>query len=650
MAYLQFNKFDLGNLEYSLGREILATNRAGGYMNTTIVGCNTRRYHGLLVVPVDALGGDNHVLLSSLDETVIQHNQSFNLGIHRYPGAYDPRGHKYIIDFEMDKNLVMTYRVGGVILQKELLLAHNRDQVLIRYTLLEAHSPTTLRLKPFLAFRNAHALTQANMDANMFHSNVEKGIGSCMYAGFPTLYMQLNVSNEFISCPDWYKNIEYKQEYARGYACREDLFVPGYFECKIRKGQSIVFSASVEVEKPASLKAFFEKELALRPSRDSYLDCLKLAASQFIIKRHDKTEIVAGYPWFGRWGRDTYVALPGLTLAANRNVEACKAVLDTMVKDPRGGLFPVVGADGRVSLKTADTPLWFFWTLQQYLDTTQDAKALWADYKIPMKTILKAYKDGTSNVAMHPNGLIWAKEPGKPLTWMDVVLDGEPITPRYGYVVEVNALWYNALRFALQLAKQAKDKAFVEEFQEIPGLVEENFLPTFWVGVRSHLADYVDEQGQNIYTRPNQLLACSLPFSPISDEVKDKILTACTRELLTTRGLRTLAPKNPLFKEHYEGDARSRDEAYHQGTVRPWLLGHYIEAHFRLYGKAFVERARELLGAFEEDMTEHGIGSIPEVYDGVPPYRQHGCISQAGSVAEVLRGYKLIEYYENKED
>ncbi len=648
MAYLQFNKQELGNLEYSLKREILATNRAGGYFNTTLAGCNTRKYHGLLVVPLDAFGGENHVMLSSLDETVVQHSQAFNLGLHRYPGIYDPRGHKYIIDFEMGQSLSVVYRVGGVILKKDILLAHNRDQLMLRYTLLEAHSPTKLRFKPFLAFRNAHSLTHANLEANRFHRVVDHGIGCRLYDGFPTLFMQLNVKNEFISCPDWYKNIEYLQEKARGYDYREDLFVPGYFECDIKKGQSIVFSASLQEEKPTLLQGLYKKELALRPSRDSYIDCLKLAASQFIIKRGDATEIVAGYPWFGRWGRDTFISLPGLTLAANKNVPACKAVLDTMVRDLRGGLFPNIGKDENAAYNSVDAPLWFFWAVQQYLDEIKDPRQVWSDYGEAFKAILQAYKNGTSGVKMHANGLIWAAQQGRALTWMDAVVEGVPVTPRAGYDVEIAALWYNAVCFALSLARQFDDASFVAEFEEIPHLVEENFYATFWVEKRGHLADYVDEKGQNIFTRPNQIIACSLPYSPITDEVKHKVWEACTKELLTPRGLRTLSPRNPLFEGLYEGNQATRDRAYHQGTVWPWLLGPYIETAFRLHGPAYVERAKELVNAFEEDITEHGVGSIAEVYDGTPPYHPHGCTSQAWSVAGILRVMKLISKYNNQ--
>ena len=632
MAYLTFNKAELVNLEYALQREIFATNRAGGYTNTTIVCCNTRKYHGLLVVPIDTFGGKNHVLLSGVDETVVQHDKAFNLGIHRYGAIYEPRGHKYIVDFEIDKNTAITYRVGGVCLRKEILLAHNKDQVLLRYTLLEAHSPTKLRLKPFLAFRDVHCLTKANMEAQIKYLPVENGICSNLYAGFPSLYMQLNVKNDFISNPDWYHGVTYHEEERRGFESAEDLFVPGYFETSIKKGQSIVFSASLYRERPALLMRFFNTELALRPPRDSYRNCLELAAQQFIVHKNGATHVMAGYPWNGYIALDTFVALPGLTLCAPEGVKTCKAVLDTMMQKNPG------------KIESADASLWYFWTLQKYLEVTQDPQALWSEFGPVMKEILTGYEMGTNPaILLHENGLIWAEASGKALTWMNAAVHGAPVTPRPGYQVDVNALWYNAVMFSLELAQQSGDDAFVHHWEKVPERTKENFLRAFWVESRKHLADYVGPEGQNIFTRPNQLFACSLPYSPIPDEVKAMVMKAIETELLTPKGLRTLAPKNPLYKGLYEGNQETRDEAYHQGTVRPWLIGHYIEACLKLRGPKFAGQALELLRGFEEDIAIHGVGSIAEVYDGDPPHNPHGCPSSAASVAEVLRSLRMIE-------
>ncbi len=647
MAYLKFMNDELVNLEYSLKREVLATNRAGGYMSSTIICCNTRKYHGLLIVPVDEFGGENHVLLSALDETVIQHGQAFNLGIHKYPGNYEPRGHKYIVDFEYEPVYTLTYRVGGVILKKEIVLVHNEDQVLIRYTLVDAHSETTLRLKPFLAYRNIHALSKANMMANTKYQEVENGIRSKLYNGFPALNMQVSKKNEFIATPDWYYNVEYTEERNRGYDFREDLFVPGYFEFPIKKEESIIFSASVEPVTTARLKTKFQRLVEARAPRNSFENCLKYSASQFIVRKGKDTEVVAGYPWFGRWGRDTFIALPGVTLAANKDTKTCKEVLDTMVRELQNGLFPNIGKDQNASYNSVDAPMWFFKAVQEYACAVHDDAAVWKSYGAKMKAVLKAYREGVNQyVKMVDNYLIWADEPGKALTWMDAIVGGVPVTPRGGYQVEINALWYNAICYTLELARKAGDTRFVKEWEKMPELVKESFVKIFWNHEKGYLADFVNGGGQNVYVRPNQVIACSLEYSPISDDMKRGVLDVVKSELLTPKGLRTLAPKNIHYEGTYEGDQATRDHAYHQGTVWPWLIGPYIEANFRLYGKKFVKTAKELLGGFEEDMTVYGVCSIGEIYDGNPPYAPNGCISQAWSVGEILRCMALIKKYE----
>lgn len=647
MGYLKFDSKELINLEYSLNREILSTNRAGGYFSTTIVLCNTRKYHGLMVLPLEQFDGENHVLLSSVDETVVQHGKAFNFGIHRFPGNYEPRGHKYIVDFQYEPTPRLTYRVGGVVLQKELLFVHNEEQFLIRYTLLDAHSPTRLRIKPFLAFRNIHSLSKANLIADKRYKEIPNGVKYKLYQGFPYLHLQLNKKNEFVAVPDWYYNIEYKEEINRGYEGHEDLFVPGFFEVPIKKGESIIFSAATAEHDSATLTRKFNTEVNRRPEKDSFESCLKNAAHQFIVKKEKKTEVVAGYPWFGRWGRDTFIALPGLTLLAFDDAKTCKAVLDTMAAELNNGLFPNVGKKGTAVFNSVDAPLWFFWTLQMFAKHTKDSAQVWKDYGKKMKAILEAYRNGLPfNIKMHDNGLVWAGEKGIALTWMDAVVFGKPVTPRIGYAVEINALWYNAIMFTVELAKSSKDTKFVKEWEPIAQMVAESFKNVFWFEAKKYLADYVDEEGQNVYVRPNQVFAASLPYSPISDEMKRGVLNVVERELLTPRGLRTLAPKNPLYKGHYEGDQATRDNAYHQGTVWPWLLGHFVEANYRLHGKAANALAKNILDSIEEDMCKYGICSVAEVYDGDPPQQPRGAISQAWSVAEVIRIMHM--YQENK--
>lgn len=644
MSYLAFEKNELVNLEYSLNREILSTNRAGGYCSTTIVLCNTRKYHGLMVLPLDQFDGENHVLLSSVDETIIQHGKEFNLGIHRYPGIYEPRGHKYISDFEIEPSPKITYRVGGVVFEKELLFVHNEEQFMIRYTLKDAHSPTKIRIKPFLAFRNAHKLSKSNLFANKRYRDISNGVKCKLYQGFPYLHMQLNKGNEFVAVPDWYYNIEYKEEIKRGYEGNEDLFVPGFFEVSIKKGESIIFSASTTEQQTASLTRKFNAEIQRRPPKGSLENCLHNAASQFIVKRGKKTEIIAGFPWFGRWGRDTFIALPGLTLAKD-DPKSCKDVLDTMSKELKDGLFPNMGNASSSAFNSVDAPLWYFWSIQMYAEYTKNSQEVWTNYGKKMKAILNAYRGGELpfSIKMHNNGLIWAGEKGVALTWMDAVVHGSPVTPRTGYQVEINALWYNAIMFVLELARTFKDFKFIKEWEPISKQVAESFKQVFWFESKQYLADYVDEGGQNVAVRPNQIFATSLPYSPITDEMKRGVLDVVYRELYSARGIRTLSPKNPHYIGLYEGDQAHRDSAYHQGTAWPWLLGHFIDGLYKIHGKTVNSLAKAIIDAIGEDMSKQGVCGVAEVYNGDPPQRPNGCISQAWSVAELLRIKKLYE-------
>lgn len=645
MSYLNFNKSELVNLEYSLQREILSTNRTGGYCNTTLVGCNTRKYHGLFVLPVDKFGGKRYVLLSGMDETLIQHEHEFNLGIRCYgDSVFEPRGHKYICDFDLDKSCSIVYRVGGMLFRKSLLFVHNEEQLLIRYTLIEAHSPTILRLKPFLAYREIHELTHANENASRRYETIENGTSFCMYDGFPTLNIQLNKKNEFVSNPDWYYKVVYKEEKRRGFEHTEDLYNPGYYELPIRKGQSVIVSVSTKAVDTKGLTKRFDTECKSRMSRDNYENCLKLAAKQFIVNRNGEKEIYSGYSWLGKGLRETLISLPGLTIMDDGDTATFDAVLESTYK-----LYQQQLLNGS---RQADAALWLFWVAQQYSAFTGDPKAAWTKFKKILKEILKTFTEGKRmGVRLDDNGLLWVKMNGVAMTWMNAYDQaGQPITERAGYQVEVNSLWYNAIAYAVDMdGKYGRDKKSLAVWKSIKEKIEANFYNTFWSEERHHLADYVDEKGQNIFTRPSQVFACALDYSPINEEVKAMVVNAIKKELLTTRGLRTLSPKNPLYKGIYDGNQNQRDHAYHQGSTRVWLLPYYIEANLKLYGEVFVRKAVELADAFEEDMTVHGVGSICELYDGDPPHFPHGAISSSVAVAGILRSKYLISKYKKEE-
>ena len=600
MSYLNFDKSELINLEYSLSREMLRSNRAGSFASMTIIGCNTRKYHGLLVCPMEHLDGDKHVLLSTLDLTIVQNKSEFNLGIHKYQGDnYHPKGHKYVQDFTSDLVHQIFYRVGAVRILRESLLVEKEQQILIRYTMLEAEKNTRLKFTPFLAFRNMHQLSKANMHAQTRVRYIDNGVKIRLYDGYPFLHMQFSAKAEFVPTPDWYYNIEYLEEQRRGYEYKEDLFVPGFFEMSVKKGDSIIFSASTVEASPASLKRKYTQEMDKRIPRDSFKNCLISSAEQFIARKEKKTDIVAGFPWFGSWGRDTFISLPGLTLPVN-DLKTFKAVVDTMVARLKNGLFPNNISEDNLTYNSADAPLWFFWTLQQYCNKTGNYSFIWKNYEKAIKSILKSYREGTEfNIHMLENGLIYSGENGRALTWMDAVVDGKPVTPRTGCTVEINALWYNAVMFSLELAERYEDTSFVKKWQSLPKKIQNSFIESFWDEDKGYLADYTNHDHTDWSIRPNQVIATSLEFSPLTDEMKKEVLETVRRDLLTPRGLRTLAPNHPDYLGKYEGNIRDRDLAYHQGSVWPWLIEHFCTGYILLHKQAGLALLKKIVKDFE---------------------------------------------------
>lgn len=642
MAFLKFDKAELVNLEYSLGREVLRSNRAGSYASTTIAGCNTRKYHGLLVCPVEHLDGENHVLLSSLDLTVIQHEKEFNLGIHKYEGdLYLPRGHKYIRDFDAGKGSRMTYRVGGVVLTKESMLVQEKEQILIRVTLVDAHSDTKLRFRPFLAFRNVHKLSKANLYLNRQYTPIENGIKSRMYDGYPELHMQLSAKAEFVPVPDWYYNVEYLEEQRRGYEYKEDLYVPGYFEVPIKKGESVIFSASTEAVKPAGLKRKFSTEEGLRTPLDSFRNCLVNAAQQFFIRKNSETSLLSGFPWLGVRSRDAFIALPGLVHATGDPKDGLD-VLKTMAGRLEDGLFPNSTRRGHSYYNSIDAPLWFIYSIQQIEKLT--GLVVWKKFSREIRQIIEAYLSGTHfGIRMSDNGLISGGDEGIPLTWMDAMMGGQPATLRAGYPVEVNALWYNAVCQVIEWA--GTNSTLGKKLQELPEKIRDSYTEMFWMEQRGYLADYVHNNSTDHAVRPNQVIAASLDYSPITTEMKKSLLDVVRSELLTAKGLRTLSPKNPAYRGIYNGDQHTRDRAVHQGVVHPWLIEHFVQGYLNVHKRAGLSLVKEIYSGFEEDMTTYGIGTISEIYDGNPPHDPRGATSFAASVAAVFSIGEMIDGY-----
>lgn len=646
MSYLRFEKALMTNLQDSLPKELLRTNRSGAYSCSTIVDCNTRKYHGLLVVPIPEIDDDNHVLLSSLDVTVVQHGAEFNLGLHKYQGNnFSPMGHKYIREFDCDKVPTTIYRVGGVLLKKEVVFQHYEDRILIRYTLVDAHSATTLRFRPFLAFRSVRQFTHENTVASRDFYPVDNGIKTCMYEGYPDLYMQFSKKNEFIFHPDWYRGVEYPKEQERGYASNEDLYVPGYFEMPIKKDESIVFSAAISSIKPSALKKLFDEEVAERSPRDNFFHCLVNAAHQFHIrKKNDDRYLLAGYPWFKCRARDTFISLPGLTLSIEEQdyfelvmKTAERGIREFMAGKPLTGLM--------TEIEQPDVLLWAIWAIQQYAKeaSLEKCNEMYGKLVADIVKFIEANKH--NNLELRENGLLYSEGKKKAVTWMNSTANGRPVVPRTGYIVEFNALWYNALCFAASLAELSGNNAQVDHLNKLAEKVKTSFVEVF-LNEHGYLFDYVDDKDPRDWSvRPNMIFAAAFDYSPLDQAQKKGVVDICTRELLTPKGLRSLSPKSGGYNPMYVGPQTQRDYAYHQGTAWPWLGGFYMEASLKLYKRtrlSFIER--QMVG-YEDEMSYHCLGTIPELFDGNPPFHGRGGISFAMNVGEVLRTLELLEKY-----
>ncbi len=646
MSYLKFDKSRMINLEYSLSREILRTNRKGAYHCTTLVECNTRKQHGLLVMPISETDSTPHVLLSSFDETVIQHGAEFNLGLHKYDGDnYSPKGHKYIREFDCDSTPKTIYRVGGVVLSKEKIFSLQDNNIMIRYTLLEAHSPTTLRFRPYLAFRSINELTYENSAADQTYREVENGICTRLYEGYPDLYMQFNKKNTFVFAPQWYKGVEYRKDMQNGFPYKEDLYVPGYFELPIKKGESIIFSAGDQAVKTHSLKHQFQQEVERHTPRSSFYNCLRNSANQFNFRTKDgKLFILNGYPWYKVKARDQFIALPGLTLATGR-FEAFEEVMDsTMPALQRfmqdGSLDPII-----TDLDAPDVLLWAVFSVGQY--AKENRKQAIAKYGKLVQDIIAYIRSGQhDNLRMLDNGLLSTFGRNQPVSWMDATVDGKPVIPRSGCLVEFNALWYNALMTYIDfLTDENASSKKTEPLEKLTGLVRDSFREVF-LNEWGYLFDYVDGGVLNWSVRPNMILALSLDYSPLSKSEAKGVLEFVTKELLTPKGLRTLSPRSEGYVPYYAGDERQKAYASCNGTVRPWLLGPYLKAYLKINqfsGVSFVER---MLVGIEDEMYNNCVGSLSELYDGNPPFDGHGAVSCAMNVASMLSILKVKKSFE----
>lgn len=642
MSYLEFDQKQLINLEYSLRRELVRANGGGAMGCTTIVNCNTRRYHGLLTCRVAELGGGQHVLLNIVDPTIVLQGQEFHLGIHKHAGGvYAPRGHKYLERCEVGAVPSLVYNVGGARLLVEQALDDTADRALLCYTLLDSPRPIALRLKPLLSFRGAHDLSRANMQADVRPQTIANGIRMRLYDRFPHLHLQTSREADFVHMPDWHYNVEYQEEQERGYDYAEDLFTPGYFEARLSKGGALVLAAGTEEMDPGRIRRHFTRVKAGRLAKRNYSECLANAAGQFVERRGGQTFVKAGFPWFDARARDTMVAAPGLCAALGQ-AGTLAEILDTAAAQLAGGLLPAtLDGAGQGATRSADTSLWFAHAVEQgrALFPGFDAQRYWPAIRQIMESLRAgaAYKTGMTDQCLLYTG------DDEPQSWMDAKAGRAAVTPRRGYTVEANALFYNAAMFALELAAEAGDDDFARQWRHIPGVTRDAFQRRFWIAQGGYLADHCTTHRQDPSVRPNQIIACALPHSPLDDDQKRAVIARVRHELLTPKGLRTLSPKNPAYRPQYAGGHKEREMSYHQGTIHPWLLEFYAKALARVEGEAALGELTQLLFGLEAEMASHGVGTLSEMYDADPPHTPRGAVSMAWSVAAALQIKRMVD-------
>lgn len=630
-------------------REWLETNGMGGYASSTIAGCHTRKYHGLLVSNLSNPKG-KYVLLSKLDDAMVLANRELPLTAHRYVGGMVPDG-EVPLGFEHKGRPVFRYRYGNVTVTKEIVMVQGEDTVLVKYGCTQNRPGARLTIKPLIAYRDFHALTGENLFLRVRTFPIESGFVMSPYDGMPPLHMQLSGSFQFYPSPTWYRQFYYTNEQARGFDAAEDLFCPGVFELQLSQGESVVLGASTSPQSDliGLWKAETDSRKRARSGRGSALQkSLRHAARQFVERGPSgDAAIIAGFPWFLAWGRDAMIALPGLLLGQGDDATYLQ-VLERFATQQRGGIIPnFLGhtpADN--AYNSADAALWFAWAVQQYLVAhPRSAREIPAVVTSALAQTLRCYMNGTDHgIHMLPNGLLSVGSPAEQVTWMDANANGVPVTPRSGCPVEINALWYNFICFLASRGDRLGLRVEVD-LPKLAALARESFNQRFWLSDPGYLADVVDGDTVDRTLRPNQIFAVSLDFSPLDRSRAKSVVAVVQSELLTPVGLRTLARSDPRYCPRYEGGPAKRDSAYHNGTVWPWLIGHFGEALLNVSDDpaGAIETLEGCLSALEAHLDDAGVGSISEIFDAEVPHTPRGCISQAWSVAETLRLVDLVK-------
>ena len=642
-----------GNLDSALSREWLETNGLGGFASSTIVGLNTRRYHGLLVAATRPPVG-RMLLLSKFEETLVLGEKRFDLSANQYPGVVHPQGHRFLKEFRLDPFPVFVYEVEGVELEKSVFMVQGENTTVVQYSLRakgRSSQPCRLEVRPLIAFRDYHSTTHANDSLNR-NVDTAPGLATVVpYEGVPALHFAHDAA-ELVPGGDWYRNFEYAVERERGLDFQEDLYNPLTLHFDLAQRAQATIIASTERCDATQASEYRGQEIARRkavlaaaPADDELVRALVAAADQYIVARGDQKTVIAGYPWFADWGRDTMISLPGLCLTPGRSDMARQVLLAFARVVDRGMLpnrFPDAGEAPEYN--TVDATLWFFEAARAYRASTGDDAFVRGNLYAALADIIEWHLRGTRyGIRVEEDGLLASGEPGVQLTWMDAKVGDWVVTPRHGKAVEIQALWYNALCVMEEFARDFSDAPARKRYAALAEHARASFNSTFWNDAEGCLYDVVEGDACDASLRPNQIFAVSLPYSMLPPDRASSVVELVQRELLTPCGLRSLAPGDPQYRPRYEGDARSRDSAYHQGTVWPWLMGPFVTAYCKVnrHSQRAREQARQWLAPLEEHLSQAGLGQIAEVFDADPPHRPAGCFAQAWSVAEILRA--LVE-------
>jgi predicted glycogen debranching enzyme len=631
------------DIKAASSREWLETNGIGGFASGTVSGIGTRRYHGLLTAATRPPLGRIRTV-SKFEETLIVDGKSFELSANQYPNSVYPRGFEYITEFRLDPFPAWRYEIDDFVLERKVFMAHGSNTTVCRWAVLSPSDASNIRLdvRPLLAFVDCHHLQREDASFKTEYNEQPGSISVSPYADLP----EINFGHNALSVNStgyWYRNFEYAIERERGFDFTEDLFQPFVLSFDLSQPATVIISTdrvrANDADKLERAEIKRRAKLILTAgTKDEFTSQLVLAADQFLVTRGDGQTVIAGYPWFSDWGRDTMISLAGLTLATNRP-KIAKGILLEFSKHISEGMLPNRFPDRgeKAEYNSVDATLWYFEAVRAYIKSTGDHAFVRKQLYSKLSEIVTWHLRGTRyDIQVDTDGLLYAGEPGVQLTWMDAKVGDQVITPRTGKGVEIQALWYNALRIMSELALRFGHDGDANKFDSMADLAKLSFNALFWNEAEQCLYDVVENGNRDASVRPNQIFSVSLTY-PILDENRAKaVVDKVESELLTKVGLRSLAPRDPKYIPYYVGSPLERDSAYHQGTVWAWLIGGFIDAYRRVYPER-EDRITEIVSGFRPHLSEAGLGQISEIFDAEWPHTPRGCPAQAWSIAELLR-------------